>query len=66
MKTEVAGITRANEGIQGISWNILGQQATENIKAGRVGDCIHGIHAALNLRITPREIDGDPVRLAHA
>ncbi len=25
MKTEVAGITRANEGIQGISWNILGQ-----------------------------------------
>jgi quercetin dioxygenase-like cupin family protein len=25
MKTEVAGITRANEGIQGITWNILGQ-----------------------------------------
>src|SRR5260221_440132 len=25
MKTEIAGITRANEGIQGISWNILGQ-----------------------------------------
>ena len=25
MKTEVAGITRANEGIQGIAWNILGQ-----------------------------------------
>ena len=25
MKTEIAGITRANEGIQGISWSILGQ-----------------------------------------
>ena len=25
MKTELAGITRANEGLQGISWNILGQ-----------------------------------------
>ena len=25
MKTEIAGITRANEGMQGISWNILGQ-----------------------------------------
>ena len=25
MKSEVAGITRANEGIQGITWNILGQ-----------------------------------------
>ena len=25
MKNEIAGITRANEGIQGISWNILGQ-----------------------------------------
>src|SRR6185312_4926643 len=25
MKTEIAGITRANEGIQGICWNILGQ-----------------------------------------
>jgi quercetin dioxygenase-like cupin family protein len=25
MKEEIAGITRANEGIQGISWNILGQ-----------------------------------------
>ena len=25
MKTEIAGITRANAGIQGISWNILGQ-----------------------------------------
>ena len=25
MKSEIAGITRANEGIQGISWNILGQ-----------------------------------------
>jgi len=25
MITEVAGITRANEGIQGIAWNILGQ-----------------------------------------
>ncbi|HEX2366176.1 MAG TPA: cupin domain-containing protein, partial [Bradyrhizobium sp.] len=25
MKTEIAGITRANEGIQGITWNILGQ-----------------------------------------
>jgi quercetin dioxygenase-like cupin family protein len=25
MKTEVPGITRANEGMQGISWNILGQ-----------------------------------------
>ena len=25
MKTELAGITRANEGMQGISWNILGQ-----------------------------------------
>ena len=25
MKTEITGITRANEGIQGISWNILGQ-----------------------------------------
>ena len=25
MKTEIAGITRANEGLQGISWNILGQ-----------------------------------------
>ena len=24
-KTEIAGITRANEGMQGISWNILGQ-----------------------------------------
>src|SRR5206468_3697280 len=25
MKSEITGITRANEGIQGISWNILGQ-----------------------------------------
>ena len=25
MTTEIAGITRANEGMQGISWNILGQ-----------------------------------------
>jgi quercetin dioxygenase-like cupin family protein len=25
MKSEIAGITRANEGMQGISWNILGQ-----------------------------------------
>jgi quercetin dioxygenase-like cupin family protein len=25
MKTEIVGITRANEGMQGISWNILGQ-----------------------------------------
>src|SRR5437879_13868013 len=25
MKTEITGITRANEGMQGISWNILGQ-----------------------------------------
>jgi quercetin dioxygenase-like cupin family protein len=25
MKIEIAGITRANEGMQGISWNILGQ-----------------------------------------
>ena len=25
MKTEIAGITRANEGMQGITWNILGQ-----------------------------------------
>ena len=25
MKTETAGITRANEGMQGITWNILGQ-----------------------------------------
>ena len=25
MKDEIAGITRANEGIQGITWNILGQ-----------------------------------------
>ena len=25
MKTELVGITRANEGLQGISWNILGQ-----------------------------------------
>ncbi len=25
MKDEIAGITRANEGMQGISWNILGQ-----------------------------------------
>lgn len=25
MKNEVAGITKANEGIEGISWNILGQ-----------------------------------------
>ena len=25
MKDEIAGITRANEGIQGISWSILGQ-----------------------------------------
>ena len=25
MRTEIAGITRANEGMQGISWNILGQ-----------------------------------------
>jgi quercetin dioxygenase-like cupin family protein len=25
MKTEILGITPANEGIQGISWNILGQ-----------------------------------------
>src|ERR1700710_1922256 len=25
MKTEIPGITRANEGMQGISWNILGQ-----------------------------------------
>jgi quercetin dioxygenase-like cupin family protein len=25
MKTEIASVTRANEGIQGISWNILGQ-----------------------------------------
>jgi quercetin dioxygenase-like cupin family protein len=25
MKNEIAGITRANEGMQGISWNILGQ-----------------------------------------
>src|SRR5690348_1675804 len=25
MTTEIAGITRANEGIQGITWNILGQ-----------------------------------------
>ena len=25
MKEEIAGITRANEGMQGISWNILGQ-----------------------------------------
>ncbi len=24
-RTEIAGITRANEGIQGITWNILGQ-----------------------------------------
>ena len=24
-KTETAGITRANEGMQGITWNILGQ-----------------------------------------
>ena len=24
-KSEIAGITRANEGMQGISWNILGQ-----------------------------------------
>src|SRR3954452_25406904 len=24
-KTELPGITRANEGLQGISWNILGQ-----------------------------------------
>ena len=23
--SEITGITRANEGIQGISWNILGQ-----------------------------------------
>src|SRR3954453_14952721 len=25
MKSEITGITRANEGMQGISWNILGQ-----------------------------------------
>src|SRR5260370_38736739 len=25
MKSEIPGITRANEGMQGISWNILGQ-----------------------------------------
>src|SRR4030081_868457 len=25
MKTEITGIIRANEGMQGISWNILGQ-----------------------------------------
>src|ERR1700746_2862048 len=25
MREEIAGITRANEGIQGITWNILGQ-----------------------------------------
>ena len=25
MTNEIAGITRANEGIQGITWNILGQ-----------------------------------------
>ena len=25
MKTEIVGITRANEGMQGITWNILGQ-----------------------------------------
>jgi quercetin dioxygenase-like cupin family protein len=25
MRTEIAGITRANEGIQGITWSILGQ-----------------------------------------
>ena len=25
MSSEITGITRANEGIQGISWNILGQ-----------------------------------------
>ena len=25
MKDEIAGITRANEGMQGITWNILGQ-----------------------------------------
>jgi hypothetical protein len=25
MKSEIAGIIRANEGMQGISWNILGQ-----------------------------------------
>ena len=35
MKSEITGITRANEGIQGISWNILGQtyvpkQVSEN------------------------------------
>ena len=25
MTSEITGITRANEGMQGISWNILGQ-----------------------------------------
>src|SRR5258708_13220988 len=34
MKTELAGITRANEGMQGISWNILGQTYVPKSRTG--------------------------------
>src|ERR1700722_12236829 len=38
--------------------DIVGQQTTKDIEAGRVGDCLDGIHAAFDLRITSGEIDG--------
>jgi len=31
MKSEIAGITRANEGMQGISWNILARLCAEEL-----------------------------------